>query len=94
MVGYGGSQAELTKGTTDCVIVNCDIEPSGSMTGVNVLTRDFYLWPADFWDGGTLKVALRLSIKALTIRHKRIVIKRRISPRPSRQTDERANNVG
>jgi hypothetical protein len=45
-------------------------------------------------DDVDVHLVLRLSSKALTIRDKRVVIKRRISPRPSKQTEEKANKIG
>jgi hypothetical protein len=103
--GYGGSGGIVVKGKSSMVELNREISPLGTTSGLfypfdptvrraDVSSIDLYLSPPDKWDGGTVKVDLRISSKSLTIRDKRITIKRRISPRPPKQTDEKARSVG
>jgi hypothetical protein len=52
----------------------------------------FYLGPVKSARGLNIKLVVCVSSKALTIRHKRIVIKSRMTPRPAKQTDEKASS--
>lgn len=49
--------------------------------------RGFSVWPPTGWSSGHLKIVLRVSSKAETIRNKRMVIKHRVPEAPRRQTE-------
>lgn len=103
LTGYSGQETlvELTRGTLNNATINAELDPAGTIrsgpTGrdhkTDMLERTIYLWPPETWDGGIVKVAFRLSGKALTIRDKRIARKSRISARPAKQTDANANKA-
>ncbi len=97
-LGQQGEPIEITRSKSRLFAVNQAVRPAvTSITffdrpqRLDVSTKKFYLFPPDDWGGGLLKLTVSLSSKALTIRDKRITIKRRISPRPAKQTDENAS---
>jgi hypothetical protein len=56
--------------------------------------KEFYISPPDDWGEGSVKIDLRISSKALTIRDRRITIHKRIKPNPISNTDVIANSMG
>jgi hypothetical protein len=100
---FYGDLIGLEKGSSTIAVVNREIRPAesttdfaspGLMRPADIYVESFYFSPPEEWVGGTVKLILRLSSKALTIRDRRITIKRRMSPRPVRQTEEKANSQG
>jgi hypothetical protein len=99
---FYGDIIGLEKGNSDSIAQSREISPIGSASGfmappgqvrrVDIYVESFYLSLPENWDGGKVRVDLWLSSKALTIRHRREKVKRRISPRPSKQTDEKAKS--
>jgi hypothetical protein len=71
-----------------------DLFSPGRPQRSDICRHEIYLLPPPDWSEGSMRVDLRISSKALTIRHKRIVIRRRIGARPKRQIEENANNQG
>ena len=66
-----------------------------SMTQPGAVTYHWFeLKPPSTWDGGWLVLQLRISSKALTIRDRRITIKRHIPTTPKTQTDAKASSAG
>ena len=59
---------------------------------LDVYFLDLYLLPPPHWSAGRIKIALRISSRALTIRDKRIVIKRRVSAIQRTQTEANARS--
>lgn len=53
----------------------------------------FSVWPPASWRAGEVKIVLRISSKAETIRNSRIVIKSRVPADPARTTDDRAKRA-
>jgi hypothetical protein len=53
-----------------------------------------YVLPPPSWNGGTLRITLRISSKALTIRARRTIIKRRLPASTSSETEETASKAG
>lgn len=47
----------------------------------------FSIWPEPSWSGGAIKLVLRISSKAETIRNRRVVIKSMIPAKPSSSND-------
>lgn len=105
LTGYAGQEtlAELTRGATNAVTINQQIDPVGTLRTIasgfppqkaDTWERTLYLWPPEAWDGGIVKVTFRISSKALTIRDKRIARKSRISARPIKQTEAKASKAG
>jgi hypothetical protein len=66
--------------------------PVESTQRKDVHQKDFYFSPPPSWNGGTIAVELRLLSKALTIRPRRITIKRQVAVAPKMQTDANASN--
>lgn len=58
----------------------------------DVHERLFYLSPPEGWDGGIVRIELKLLSKALTIRPRRITIKRQITVAPKMQTEANASS--
>ena len=54
----------------------------------------FCVYPPRRWLGGSLRIDLRISSKALTIRDKRIVVQRRLAPKTSSIKDDVAKSTG
>jgi hypothetical protein len=58
----------------------------------DVHSRNIYLSPPNGWLGGRIEIELTVSSKALTIRPRRITIKRQVPVAPKMQSAEIANN--
>lgn len=86
-----GHSSRVTIGRTIAPIGIATEFPPGRMTRLDMDREEYYLSPPDGWNGGIVDIDLRISSRALTMRDKRIVIKRRISPNTSRQIDENAS---
>jgi hypothetical protein len=101
-VGPDGGFGGVIKGNSSIIKICREISPvgtareaySGLMRRTDVSRVDLYLSPPGNWNGGVVKVDLRISSKSLTIRDMRVAINRSVSPKIIKQTDERANNVG
>jgi hypothetical protein len=84
--GFGG----IVKGTLSTVEINRPIAPIGTETDMfrgmpqrmDVSHVELYLSPPDNWDGGRVIIHLRIASKSLATRPRRVVIKRKIDPRP------------
>jgi hypothetical protein len=80
--------------------LNIDVAPIGTepnrfdgilMSAGEARSCEFYIQPPAEWRGGNVRIDLRISSMALTIRDRRMVITRTISAPPTRQTDEKAS---
>ena len=75
-----------------------DVPPRGPDEGPFVASRvdvqlfDIYLRPPPHWSLGRVAIELRISSRALTIRDKRIMIKRRMEAINASNTDENARS--
>jgi hypothetical protein len=102
VLGNDGRGIAVKRGDAPFIKIEREIQPLGSPTEsyfqiiqrTDVFQTELFLSPPNDWDGGWIRIDLRISSKALTIRDKRMVIKRRISPKPAKQTEAKANNHG
>ena len=71
-----------------------DVQPRGAFSqhfGARDITRrDLYIFPPESWRGGIVRITLTASTKALTIRDRRITIKRRLH---AMTNNEKADNA-
>lgn len=97
-----GEMTPIKKGESSYTDIDDEIYSYGSTSDfypgrsvrADVYHRDIYLLPPRDWSGDKVRIDLFISSRALTLRHKRVTIKRRISPRPSKQTEANARSAG
>jgi hypothetical protein len=91
--GKDGGLAGVVKGTLSTVEINREIAPIGTATALfspgmlqrmDVSRVELFLSPPDNWDGGRLIIHLRIASKSLATRPRRVVINKKIDPRPVR----------
>jgi hypothetical protein len=98
--GRGGT--DILPTTETHMVLDWSVDPIGSVGTSFFYAREtvatdvgsrwlFFAMPPN-WEGGEVKLEFRLSSAALTIRDKRIVVKRHVPAAPNTQSDPKASN--
>lgn len=87
---FGGPGAPL-RGTRSKVDFGYQVQPLGAarsqISSGDSAYFNFTFWPPESWSGGEVKLALRISSKADTIRNRRVVVTNIVTAPASKQSD-------